>query len=236
MEYPHSELIKLIVAYSFVGAIVFTVIITCLSLIGLIKFAEKKQQNKLFYVLIVELVIISVGYFGDLLSFSSKEANEKVENYIESSVEEKVNERLSAQAFYGENFNWGQFDEFFNGIAKEFNLNRTQVETYKASALNQLMWRNEFKILYDEYTYHYELDRNDNDEDYTISVTGFSESNAVVDFLKEENVKPSRRLLNDIYDALNVYGYYSNNDLLPDQKLTIYRNEVLGLRFVKEAV
>ena len=65
----HQEIIKLVIAYTLAGAVVFTVIMTCLSLVGWIKFANPKQQNKLFYVLIVELVVISVTFFGNILRF-----------------------------------------------------------------------------------------------------------------------------------------------------------------------
>ena len=44
----HQELIRLTIAYTLAGAFVFTVVITCLSLVGWIRFADKKQQQKLF--------------------------------------------------------------------------------------------------------------------------------------------------------------------------------------------
>src|SRR6266403_1628301 len=43
----HQELIRLTIAYTLAGAFVFTVVITCLSLVGWIRFADKKQQQKL---------------------------------------------------------------------------------------------------------------------------------------------------------------------------------------------
>jgi len=74
----HAELIQLIVGYTLAGALVFTVVITCLSLVGWIDFANQAQQNKLFYVLIVELVVVSVGFFGGLLKFDPKQVEQRI--------------------------------------------------------------------------------------------------------------------------------------------------------------
>ena len=62
-----EEILKLVIAYTLVGALVFTVIITCLSLIGWVKFASKGQQRTLFSVLIVQLVSGSLGVFFGFL-------------------------------------------------------------------------------------------------------------------------------------------------------------------------
>jgi hypothetical protein len=76
----HVQIIQLIVAYTLVGAFVFTVAITCMSLIGWIKFANKKQQQKLFATLIIQLVIVCVGFFTRILQFNPKTvASELVE-------------------------------------------------------------------------------------------------------------------------------------------------------------
>jgi hypothetical protein len=80
----HAQLIRLIVAYTMTGALVFTVVITCFSLVGWIEFADRSQQNKLFGVLIVELVILSVGFFGGILKFDPQDISRKfaeVEQY-----------------------------------------------------------------------------------------------------------------------------------------------------------
>jgi hypothetical protein len=74
----HSQLIQLIVAYALAGALVFTIIITCLSLVGWIRFADQAQQNKLFAVLIVELVVVSVGFFAGVLKFDAKSVDQKI--------------------------------------------------------------------------------------------------------------------------------------------------------------
>lgn len=78
----HQSIIQLTVAYTLVGAFIFTVIITCLSLVGLVKFAEKKQQQRLFQTLILELVVITVTFFGGYLQFNPG----KVEKEIRADV------------------------------------------------------------------------------------------------------------------------------------------------------
>jgi hypothetical protein len=65
----HSEIVRLTITYTLLGAFVFTVLITCGSLIGVVRFADSKQQKRLFTVLIVEIVIICLGVFADFLKF-----------------------------------------------------------------------------------------------------------------------------------------------------------------------
>lgn len=76
----HKEIIHLTIAYTIVGAFVFTVIITCLSLVGWIKFADNAQQDKLFYILIVEFVVGFVGYFFKWLNFSPENTASAIAN------------------------------------------------------------------------------------------------------------------------------------------------------------
>ena len=76
----HQQIISLAIAYTLAGAVVFTVIVTCLSLVGWIKLADSKQQNKLFYVLIVELIAISVTFFGGFLNFNPVQVQTRIEN------------------------------------------------------------------------------------------------------------------------------------------------------------
>ena len=66
----HAQVIQLIIAYTLVGAFVFTVIVTLLSMVGWIKFADKAQQTKLFSILIVELIIGVLGFFFNFLNYS----------------------------------------------------------------------------------------------------------------------------------------------------------------------
>lgn len=74
----HITLIKLIIAYVLIGAFIFSVIMTCLSLIGIVKFLKPNQQNKLFTILIVEVVTISIGVLSNLLLINPKIAQKAV--------------------------------------------------------------------------------------------------------------------------------------------------------------
>ena len=74
----HLVLIQLIIAYTLTGAFVFTVMITCCSLVGWIKLADKKQQKKLFQVLIVELCVVAVGFFSRVLEFNPDAAKRHI--------------------------------------------------------------------------------------------------------------------------------------------------------------
>ena len=187
----------------------------------------------MFYTLILELVALSIGFFGNYLSFDSREAKEKVANYIEKEVEERVTEKLSKQQFYAEKFSWKGFNDWFLEVKDQFQLEDRHIDAYKAAAIHQLMWRNEFKLIYDEYTYHYKLEF-DESGSYTVTVTSYTESNAVLDYFEEEGIQPSRNLLNEVYNALNTCSYYENSILVPDYVIRIYRNEKMGYRFVKE--
>jgi len=82
----HAGIIKLIIAYTLVGAFVFTVIITCLSLVGWIRFADPTQQRKLFVALIVELVVICLGSFANLLKFDPKQVQKEVQAPLAKTV------------------------------------------------------------------------------------------------------------------------------------------------------
>jgi hypothetical protein len=52
---------KLVVGWTIVGAFVFTMVVTLLSLVGWVKFADKSQQKKLFATLIVGVVVAAGG-------------------------------------------------------------------------------------------------------------------------------------------------------------------------------
>jgi LAS superfamily LD-carboxypeptidase LdcB len=75
----HAAIIKLVIAYTLLGAFIFTVVITCLSLIGLVRFAVANQQSKLFATLIVEIVIIGVGAFSNFLKFDALNVQKAVQ-------------------------------------------------------------------------------------------------------------------------------------------------------------
>ena len=78
----HAQVIQLIIAYTLVGAFVFTVIVTLLSMVGWIKFADKSQQTKLFSILIVELIIGVLGFFFNFLNYSPSGVQEQIQEEI----------------------------------------------------------------------------------------------------------------------------------------------------------
>jgi energy-coupling factor transporter transmembrane protein EcfT len=88
--------LKLIVAYTLVAAFVFTVIMTCLSLVGWVKFAVAGQQRKLFASLIVELVVICLGVFTNLLNLNVSQTVTKVRAPVVAELE--AQERSTSQA------------------------------------------------------------------------------------------------------------------------------------------
>lgn len=61
------DLMNLMVSWALIGAIAATLIITALSLVGLFAFSDNKQRNKLFYLLLAQIVlagiIFSLGIF-----------------------------------------------------------------------------------------------------------------------------------------------------------------------------
>ena len=65
-----AVLIQFAVAWTLVGAFIFTVAATCGSLIGWVKFADPSQQKKLVSVLCVELMTVGVTFFGGILNYS----------------------------------------------------------------------------------------------------------------------------------------------------------------------
>ena len=78
----HTQIIELIIAYTLVGAFVFTVIVTLLSMVGWIKFADKAQQTKLFSILIVELIIGMLGFFFNFLQYNPSGVQEQIQDEV----------------------------------------------------------------------------------------------------------------------------------------------------------
>lgn len=67
----HQEIVQILLGYTMLGAVIFTVIITCLSLIGVVKFSNPQQQKKLFTVLIIELAVAAVAFFTGYISLDT---------------------------------------------------------------------------------------------------------------------------------------------------------------------
>ena len=99
------------VAYSLAGAFVFTVVVTCLSLIGWVEFKVAEQQKKLFSILIVELVIVCVGFFAGLLKFDTASVQEAViTDYMNAPGLSAVGSNFEKGNFSESNFRQGMFD------------------------------------------------------------------------------------------------------------------------------
>jgi len=84
------ELMKLIVAWSLITAFVLTLILTVLSLVGWVKFANKSQQNKLFYVLIVQLAIGCVGFVKGKLVANPDAVKAKIEQPLKEQTQQAL--------------------------------------------------------------------------------------------------------------------------------------------------
>lgn len=52
-----DDVMKLVVGWTIVGAFLFTTVITCLSMVGVIRFADASQQRRLFALLILQIVV-----------------------------------------------------------------------------------------------------------------------------------------------------------------------------------
>lgn len=76
----HKEMMQLIIGYAFTGATVFLAVITLLSLVGWVKFADSSQQKKLFTILIVAIVGISVSSFAGLMRFDAANVAKSIED------------------------------------------------------------------------------------------------------------------------------------------------------------
>ncbi len=138
----HMDLIKLIIAYTLTGAIVFTAIMTCLSLVGWIKIPFPSQQKKLFNILIVQIVVIGVGVFAGFLNFnpSSVETNIQIrqaEQY--KSLSDGLNKYVFAtktlHEFLTKNLT---SKEPISSTVKEYNAAITDLRTNEASNLRLL--------------------------------------------------------------------------------------------------
>ena len=82
----HAAIIKLIIAYTLVGAFLVTVIITIFSHLGWIRFADSKQQRKLYKANIALLVIGCLGVFLNFFNVSPK--------YVQQQLEQPLQEKI----------------------------------------------------------------------------------------------------------------------------------------------
>lgn len=71
-------MLKLVIAYTLVGVFIFTAVITCISMVGWVKFSDDSQQKKLFATLIVELVVGCVAWFLQILVLDPKAVADEI--------------------------------------------------------------------------------------------------------------------------------------------------------------
>lgn len=65
-------LIQQAIAWTCVGVFAATAVITLLAITNVIALADKKYRDKLFRVLVVEIVVICVGFFAGLIKSPQK--------------------------------------------------------------------------------------------------------------------------------------------------------------------
>ncbi|HUG12206.1 MAG TPA: hypothetical protein VMM36_14405 [Opitutaceae bacterium] len=101
----HVAIIKLAISYTLALAFVFTVIITCLSMLGWVRFADPKQQKRLFVAVVVQLAVGSVGVFFDFLKINPAEVKEQIQapiveqrDAVEAEKQEVARELESSKA------------------------------------------------------------------------------------------------------------------------------------------
>ena len=108
----HIQLIQLMVAYTLTGAFIFTVAVTCASLVGWIRFASLSQQRKLFAVIIVEIAITGVGLFTGLLRLDATKVQETlIRDYMEAPGLQARSSDFRDSDFRNSKFSRGLFDK-----------------------------------------------------------------------------------------------------------------------------
>ena len=88
----HQEILGLVISYALVGAFLFTLLVTCLSLVGWIKFADLKQQRRLFGVLVLELVAGCLAFFFNFLNLNPSKTLRQIETRTVLSHRQVVDE------------------------------------------------------------------------------------------------------------------------------------------------
>jgi len=73
-----DPLMKMVVGWTLVGGFVFTMVVTCLSLVGWVKFANPSQQKQLFAALVLELAVGVGGAALDMLRFDVADVGREV--------------------------------------------------------------------------------------------------------------------------------------------------------------
>lgn len=131
----HVEIIKLTISYALAGVVVFTSIVTALSLVGWVSFANEKQQNRLFLVLVVEVIGIAIGSFANLLQYDTVTAQDRITETqrVETHV---AAERIRANTLHEIEQILASYDsEISNQVEARLN-DIFEYEAYKASNEN----------------------------------------------------------------------------------------------------
>jgi hypothetical protein len=103
----HVEIIKLTIAYTLLGVFLFTVVVTCLSLINVVKTIDKKIKRKLISVLIVEVAVATVGSFSNFLNFDPSKTTQKIQDDEKTAIAGELlgdlvpKDSLSGLEYYG---------------------------------------------------------------------------------------------------------------------------------------
>jgi tetratricopeptide (TPR) repeat protein len=112
----HQTIIQIIVAYTLAGVFVFTAVVTALSLLGIVKFADKRQQRRLFQILICELVIGCVAFFIGWLKFDPRKASTQIAKEELSSRRKAFEEKLRQARMEFTNTNFSKSYELANEL------------------------------------------------------------------------------------------------------------------------
>ena len=91
------DIIKLIIAFSLTGAFVFTLTVTCLSMINVVKSIDAKLRKALIKVLILEVSVIAVGSFADLLRFNPFAVAERLRQSERDAIVLQVSQYISPE-------------------------------------------------------------------------------------------------------------------------------------------
>jgi hypothetical protein len=92
------ELMNLMVSWALIGAIAFTLIMTALSLVGLLAFSNNKQRNKLFYILAAQIVLVGVMFSLGIFHLSPGAVVNGIEQPLKEAAEKLDRENVASVA------------------------------------------------------------------------------------------------------------------------------------------
>ena len=92
------EMMKLMVSWTLIGAMIFTVIITLLSLAGFLAFSDNKQRNKLIYILVAQIAIVGLAFFTGIFQPAPGTAARGIEQPLKEAAEKLEQENRASLA------------------------------------------------------------------------------------------------------------------------------------------